>query len=138
MEASASSSRFTESTLAAVSAAGGNWLEQETDDGVRGEQEDREAQLPPDEPVDGSPCADRKDDQQEGESQRDAERHVVHRHSFYLRLPCFLKASRSAGVSFTTTSAGFEPPFALRSVSTPRDAPDPVTSACFFSARRAS
>jgi hypothetical protein len=33
----------------------------------------------------------------------------------------------------TSTGAGFEPPFALRSVSTPREAADPVTSADFFS-----
>ena len=33
----------------------------------------------------------------------------------------------------TTTSLGFEPPLALRSVSTPREAPDPVTSADFDS-----
>jgi len=35
--------------------------------------------------------------------------------------------------TLTTTSAGLPPPFALRSVSTPRDAPDPVTSADFDS-----
>ncbi len=39
----------------------------------------------------------------------------------------------SGGISVVTTSAGFEPPFAFRSVSTPRDAPEPVTSADFFS-----
>ena len=51
----------------------------------------------------------------------------------YSSWPSFLNEAISAAVTFTATGAGLAPPFAERSVSTPREAPDPVTSADSFS-----
>ena len=51
----------------------------------------------------------------------------------YGRPPSFLNAATSAAAIFTATSAGFDPPFASFSGSTPRAPPDAVTCACFFS-----
>ena len=90
----------------------------------------RQQQLPLDEPVDGhDPDRDRKRHQDDIGDEVRRER----RHGGYLSLPSVLNCSISAGRQRDHDDGRVAAAGAPRSVSTPRDPPDPVTCADFFS-----
>ena len=103
------------------------------DRGVDDREDDRQARERRQELDVAQPLARGDLEQCEAEDQPRREQQPAADEATYGRPPSFLNAATSAAAIFTTTSAGFGPPFESFSGSTPRAPPDAVTCACFFS-----